>query len=506
MRHIHWRQKRKLECEASTSTSRLQYIEPELLAMILTFLVDSGEDFSTASDAAVISRASALCTVGLVCRSWQAISQGFLYEHPRPQSLKALIQLHKLLRMNNGLAQKVKSLSPLIFEEWSSGMNPKHDQWPMGVHCLLPKEHRSMGLVFLSMSDYFSMFRMFREVAMECPNLLHLSLPTLLNHEMVVIPFCPRQVRSRITSLTLSPLPFRDLRSCQLGSRLLNELPPLYFPNLKRLQLIDLTDFVVNHTIADCIHTPILEEITISGVKLTSSALRKFIKPVEGTLNTLDILGVTVDHGSDRRGKSVWQPQTLRLVSENIKHLAITAMDRSDALTYSEVGIIFNCKHKLTIPSLETLRLHTRCTSSLIELDCCYPSLQVLHVKYRNTVKRSTPSNEEANFGHLIRYPLVHFVKNKDIYAPQLREITLDWSHWILPVIEKAYDSDCEYHFDYTCLPIMNKLRWMCAEHDVKLDYRVSCGTSLSFCPFLSKGFQGDSRSLKFQPLRGHSR
>jgi hypothetical protein len=476
MKHMSWWKERKAklatcrfqriepELLSETSTSRLQHIEPELLAMILIFLVGASEDFSTASDAAIISRASALCTIGLVCRSWQGLSRDFLYAHPRPQSLKALKQLHKLLRMKNGLAQRVKSLSPPIFDASLQPWSSLRD-WRPGY--LRPK----VGLgILLSMNDYFSMFRMFGEVAMMCPNLSHFSLPMLLEYELLVIPpeFCPRQVISRITSLTLSSLPFCRLKE---GGPPLSGLLPLYLPSLKRCKLINTTDLVMDTmaTIADCIHTPVLEEITISGMFRTCSALGKFLKPVEGTLVSLDILNARIDRG--------WHPNFPQapLTPKNIKHLAIYARYRSETspdemMLRLDRTLRFELK---TVPSLETLRLHAQFDSSLIELDYFYPSLQVLCIKYSDPSRwLSTDKRDKGNF-HLVD-SLAHFVKNKDLFAPQLREITLNWT---LPTME----NDLKVAVDWLAFLLANYLQGKCEKYGVKLDWRMGC--CMLFCP-----------------------
>jgi hypothetical protein len=445
------------------TTSRLQHIEPELLAIILSFLVDTGEDYSTSSDAVILSRALALCTVGWVCRSWQAVSQDFLYEHLRPQTLNALIQLHKLIREKNGLAQRVKSLSPPIFEEWSVNSSFDYDWRPLFLVL-----NRGRALL-MSINDYYTMFRIFGELANMCPNLRHFSLPISLNGGLFVIPpeFCTGQV-SQITSLTLSSLPFGRMAK---GSDSSSGLRPICFPCVKKLKLVGLTRFVRDNTITDCIHTPALEHITFSQTSLTVPTLIKFIEPVKGTLNSLDIAHAFTSLNLYTESGDPFFPQTLQIF-QNIKHFTVDARGSSyllaDETMLHQVPAFLSASFKPnTIRSLETLHLHVWISSTLIELDYFYPSLRVLQIDFCNPLQTTVPKNK-ANF-RLVNY-LAHFLKNKDLVAPELREITLNWTFIRIP----------ESGFDWLACCLAYCLQKRCEKYGVRLDLKMNC--SMLFC------------------------
>jgi hypothetical protein len=461
MKLVCWRRPRKVE----VATSRLQHIEPELLAMILTFLVDTDEDSSTAPDSANISRASDLRSIGLVCRSWQAVSQDFLYEHPRPQSLKALKQLRKVLRRNSGLAQRVKSLSPPIYNFWGT-MDDMHSNFKQGWRpSFLPTEVASFAV--LSRNDYFSNLRMFREVAMMCPNLTHFSLPILLKFRLSVIPpvsWTGLDI-SRLISLTLSPPPIPQW--IRKVSQLSSLAEPLRFPKLKKLKLIGLIDFDTNETtITDCFQTPVLEEIIISGIRMTSDSLMKFIKPVERKLISLDLMGDTGLHlVGGGLGQLFW-PNSLPIPG-GIKRFAVQGMYRMGSSPLRNSRPLFTSStafKRETVPSLETLRLYVDTDSALTELSYFYPSLQVLHIDYHNEWPTPTPTNRAARF-HLVDY-LVYFVRNKDIFVPELRQITLDWT--LFGIHGSA--------FDCTTCYLAYRFQEGCDKYGVKLALKMKHG------------------------------
>jgi hypothetical protein len=478
----------RLQVKAAAGTSRLQYIEPELLTLILTFLVDTGQDLATSSDAAITSRASILRSMGFVCRSWQAVSQDLLYEHPRPRSLKALMQLRAMLRMKNGLVRRVKSVSPPRFRPPYFHSN---SDWRPQTQLLTSGQG---PLVKLSANDYFSMIEIFRDLASMCPNLSHFSFPVVVGFKpFVILPeMCQGLDITQIISLTLSSFPFnpRVKENGQSNMDLMEQTDPICFPKLKKLKLLSLPyngGFMTDFAISDCIQTPVLEEIAISGMSMTSSALRDFIKPVGGTLISLELIDAGLRLIENPEDIPAWDRPFFplpRLVPPGIKHFAThsrnifqtfpdEAMLRQNPAFFSTVST-FKLK---TIPSLESMRLFVDIASSLVELDYFYPSLRVLHLEYRNTY---TPAALKDRLNFKLITALAHFVKNKDLFAPELEEITLNWGYTGISI---GYGPP--FGFDWLACCLAYCFRWRCKKYGIKLNMKMEYSESLPCHLFL---------------------
>jgi len=418
--------------KATPSPSKLQHIEPELLMLILSPLADvnSDETFFNKSIQGnkKASRSSTLRATGLVCRSWHAVSQDLLYEHPQPKSYAAVRKLYKTISKDRVLANRVKSLAPPIFSSWYP--QPRKTSWRARRIYLC----FSRAGVEISENDYHAMLRLFHAVSLRCPKLSQISLPVsqLAGQYGLYPELCLGEWQtSRITTLTLSPLVFPHTNKRHRSS---GQLRPICFPNLKSLTVLDLSLFVVD--VVTCIQAPTLESLTIDGACGAYSVLKTLIDSVKDTLRSLEVKRILFyreadtffDFDDDAGGFLAQVSITDTLYPESLppglKHLAVEA---TSSPRFSDDILIHNLPffvpYARTISTLETLSLSAAKESSFVELEYSYQSLRTLRIDYMNSGLTST---QDSHTFKMVE-SLARFIKNREVLAPELKSVELKW-------------------------------------------------------------------------------
>lgn len=129
-----------------------------------------------------------------------------------------------------------------------------------------------------------------------------------------------------------------------------------------------------------------------------------------------------------------------------LKHLAVEATSQ---FKFSDDILIHNLPlepHSITISTLETLSLFASKSSTFVELDYSYGSLQTLRMEYMNPGLTS----QDTHTFNMVE-SLARFIKNKDIHAPQLKTVVLKWRFiktdslwWLICCLSYCLKKRCE--------------------------------------------------------------